>query len=720
MNHLYQEILTRHVKPNVDGTGGRTFDVEDFFNDWFYKHGRPYSIFFKQNLEITNLQYAELCPLVRQYTHIRDPLTNNETPAPGVMFHSSEDFKNTSKNIVLAFINGFDNSAEIKWDIFFAAYGSILMHGVILDARFGSCSLLLPPCLSVTLSQVCAQSGYIDSCGPQIYLSQFDRGTFPALIDHIKSYIELRTKKSVEKHRNEKINLAIWSHEDSSKTNVDNLKGSGLNSFKIYRDKVRLGNIKLGDIFKIIFVIAPHLKNYINVIDNSNNDRQPEKCDGTIWILQDRDIQNSSYGNFPGKKRYVICYHQIFKSCNPLHFFDENKPAWIAPITMPHSMLGAMINITRPWGESTIKIHDPFCGTGSLVVECLKDAKIFASGSDLSDFTQLLLKDNLAYFAASSDDLHLLCTHAKNLCSIDFEISSLTDADIQRTEQFFLNNSKVSISKSARNDFIQALRLALEYKTLSDFVDQEKKFKTTAFVKSIDLQALIVKFFFYIALRAEARATEVSDPKITWIGIFREKAGELVRHISDLAKWKDRENSKERKFPRLPAELRGCRHTDFGFFELGISPEIFERASSQDKFKAVSIASATSEESFADGLYDVVVTDPPYGFNTTEVEHQLANLYADFIKVWVRKLKPKGHFVICLPQETYNGQILPYCTKPQLIVSQVMAAVADIGLQVIVPAKTQASHVPGAYPPYYWESSKVLRRVVLHFQIDSK
>ena len=112
---------------------------------------------------------------------------------------------------------------------------------------------------------------------------------------------------------------------------------------------------------------------------------------------------------------------------------------------------------------------------------------------------------------------------------------------------------------------------------------------------------------------------------------------------------------------------------------------------------------------------DVILCDPPYGFNTTEGQLELGQLYAEFIFAAVRAVRNRGHLIICLPAESYTGQDLPYCTRSGLVTGQVLSAARVLDKHIFRSARL----VPNTLfsPPYYWESEKALRRIILHFRV---
>jgi len=112
---------------------------------------------------------------------------------------------------------------------------------------------------------------------------------------------------------------------------------------------------------------------------------------------------------------------------------------------------------------------------------------------------------------------------------------------------------------------------------------------------------------------------------------------------------------------------------------------------------------------------DLILCDPPYGFNTSENLDILTNLYSEFIEKAILALRPKGQLIICLPAESYTGRELPYCTRSDLVSRQIILKAHEKGRLVYQPA--QSYPLRSLIPPYYWESERALRRIILHFYI---
>jgi 23S rRNA G2445 N2-methylase RlmL len=126
------------------------------------------------------------------------------------------------------------------------------------------------------------------------------------------------------------------------------------------------------------------------------------------------------------------------------------------------------------------------------------------------------------------------------------------------------------------------------------------------------------------------------------------------------------------------------------------------------------VAQKDARELPADSL-DVIICDPPYGFNTTEDQTGLADLYSEFLHSAVMALRDKGHLVICLPAESYTGRNLPYCTRSNIVANQVLVKARELRKEIYRPARSVPNSV--CLPPYYWKSEKALRRTILHFRI---
>ena len=115
--------------------------------------------------------------------------------------------------------------------------------------------------------------------------------------------------------------------------------------------------------------------------------------------------------------------------------------------------------------------------------------------------------------------------------------------------------------------------------------------------------------------------------------------------------------------------------------------------------------------------YDVIVTDPPYGFNTQEDIEELFKIYTQGIKKLIVALRDPGQLILSLPEHSYNGQHLYSFTQKDFLIQQIISTVQQCGKEIVNPASSLTYDRQLFRPPYYWESKRSLRRSIVHFRI---
>lgn len=656
----------------------------EFFNDAFREHGSAYFFAFKKNLRVTNIQYAELVALTRSaITDRRTGLRPRD-----LVFMSSNDFKSAAGELIDQL--GSDSTVDRTHRLFSGLYVELFGNMVVIDTFYGSCAVFLPEHLDLDLRWICAHAGYIHSCGRNVHIRATDKARKEDLAQAVERHLERCPSEK-------RVFLAAYAHEDF--TDYDRKVASalrhGLDDLKIHLEKFYMGSERLPSVLEFVQtelgdkIIVPPPGDYHRAHrELRNNDTvDPSR---TLWLILDRAIGN---GVLPGDETYFICYDQQFINESPFHIFDENKPAWIAHTTIPHTLMGAMINLTQPWrlgGE--VLVCDPFLGTGTTWFEGLKFSSAKFFGSDLNPISPLLVEDNLEFFR----------TNSASLAAISVALRSAAKRAMDRQSDLFPDHH--GTIQPETYDWAVATVLRLTEK--EDFTESVST--TAALVGELRQRSLSARLIFYVALRVRLRYLGAfARRSVDWHVAFAREVETLASQIEHLQQWSDRTSR--------ATDDNGEVVTFEGRYSCAcsIAPSRLRTVAESQIGRAISVMDARrlGEDSF-----DIIVADPPYGFNTEDAPQDLAELYRDFIRVLVRAIRDRGHLVLCLPARSHTGRRLPVCTRRDLVTLQVLSEAEASNREVVVTARALPQRGYLFRPPYYWESERALRRTILHFQ----
>jgi len=138
-----------------------------FFEYWFRQDGSCFFFLFKKNLRVTNIQFGELYALIRANLTFLD-----QQEPPHLRLLSVPEFLASLRRITETF-----KVAARRERLFVAhSYAQEFGQTLVIDPLFGSCLVYLPPLLRLNLERICGESGYIHSCGVNLF-SQFAYNT---------------------------------------------------------------------------------------------------------------------------------------------------------------------------------------------------------------------------------------------------------------------------------------------------------------------------------------------------------------------------------------------------------------------------------------------------------------------------------------------------------------------------------------------------------------
>lgn len=690
----------------------RHIDREKIFREWYLRHGRRSFFLFKKNLKVTNLQFAELLALVRVHliervlpvkrAH-RDRLPEERT-CREVQFMSSLDFHLFAEQLFEPFLQS-DRSGRITQrtlsdlNQLIDHYVEMFSDLIVFDSYFGSCVIYTPPTVELDLKAICAYSGYVHSCGIPVLVRNVNE-TEP---HHLRRAIQARVSKGTTR---ESLRLIVYAHEEFSNSdrNWEEELRHGLDDVKLYEQKCYLGRVPLVRALQDLKNGKADKRVVLTRPGRSRNQSRGLRWSGaydktrSLWLISDRSI--SADITKPEDKRFVICYEQLFKNCNPTHLFEENKPAWVSQTTIPHSLMGAMINLTKPWWPSKgmVLCADPFGGSGTTWFEAEKHKRVICVCSDIARISKLLIQDNYYFLSAEAKDLKLVLAGLEKLIA---RFTKLGRASPSRIVQHLPKRLRLLLQtyRANKKSASEVRHGGLVPRSLLSLDSPSDR------IEALEPKERLI---LYLGVRADVRhALAFESGREDWITAFVAEADKLRFQLRSLLDFR-----RSRPRPQSSAQIAViAREFSDGCV---IWPEMFERFARKYPRPLTSLIQDVA--SIFDGVYDFIATDPPYGFNEDMTLRQLSDLHADLFTHLIRALKDEGQLVIAVPDAALTGKPFPQFTTKNTVIRQVLLAARKEGREVIRSAYMVPR--PGGLfvPPYYWESGGSLRRAILHFR----
>lgn len=568
-----------------------------------------------------------------------------------------------------------------------------------------SAEVFLPHNLAIdNLAVICAHSGYIHSCGPSLLNRNIAKASKEEMSRALTAYIDSHPQIRPPAR------FVVYAHEEfthSDRYLARDLR-DGLDDVKVYMDKYYVGSESLVSVLKemrnskpfterLTFPERDHYAKSLKIDSVAMAKADPVS---TIWLIVDHKPSDNI--RHRGDKQYFILYHQQYLNDSPLHLFDENKPAWLDHTTIPHTLVSAMINITRPWWPEDQEVHigDPFVGTGTTLIEAAK-YRATPVCRDKEAIAGQLVADNVRFFCSTSDEIRQL--------SEDIGEASAVDPTERLVPLTPLKRYGSKENPPVKQDYFTALSI---FDRVCPDPHRRDANITTRLYRELRKAGHRVRILFYIALRTHRRNLEALERDgVDWKKAFEGEAGELIDQMKRLVDIKVRqeyghavEDEGVLVFPGKYSE--SC----------SVLPASYDvlRRSVEDPAKLVRRAEVVA---FPERSCDVIITDPPYGLNSEMSREQLATLYQEMLVVLIRALKDEGHLVFALPDWSHIGRQVPFFATKQFVTQQVLAVAEKQGKDIVEPAYTVPSPGYAFRPPYYWESDRALRRAILHFRL---
>lgn len=701
-------------KPELE-LSGSAFTAK-FLESWYYRHNKPvgdaipstgsFFFLFWKNASVTNMQYAELSALLQAYC---TDLAGNGTD---IQFQTTEGHRRTLTELFDAYTVGrelpapdntiqFDEFAESVAKAIVRDHRGILEHTLLVDLQFTSASVHVPPAIKVDLREIVARSGYIQSAGGLIYVR---------LLGKVRTVeIEEALKRAVEK--NDRCQFIPYADEFFAphESEIQSIR-NGLDGVRIRAGKHRFDDLSLEELLQWVQERFPNIQTPSGTSDFREERTAALKNgaspDHTFWLITDHSVRQTVDDRVPlqGNKIYAIIYKQFLYNGNPLSIFKERKPGWSESITLPHTLSRAMLNVARPLlRTATPSILDPFMGSGTTLFDALLlYPKASATGYDREKSSSRIIEDNLEFFALPLKALLALKARVEALVAALEAEPIVHDASHRDGDRgLLLDVIEQLIGSKAESYSISRLEGGLDDSSLN-WLDRHRK-----------IGDRILYYLVWRALKLGSYKISKSPVKNTQIAII----DELTRFCGEIGHL-----ARDRKGKLGGDGDRFTMHRALYSQATLHSEEHFQQLKNDlvvGRLSVNIVRDSVEAMKSLEQTFDLIVTDPPYGFNTTENGESMSALYAQLFDECIRVLKPGGQLIVCLPTNSKTGRYIPIYQTKYVVVPHIISAAYRHKKQLIRPISSRLKYGTLVDPPYYWGGTSAVGRDVLHFVVDN-
>ncbi|MBV8799242.1 MAG: hypothetical protein JO208_05490 [Alphaproteobacteria bacterium] len=735
-----------------------------FKNDWLYTKAdslqRPtdqacgsYIFVFYKNLHVTNISLAELTSLVRLHTKSRSDGISRETN-----FFSDEEYSRYLANVLYSLYPITPILDEAKFvetigricDAVIAEHEAFICNTVILNSYFTTALLHVPRSLQTNVQAIVFEAGYVHSAGHALYIRRIEKANQQEIEDRLEMFLGSISSKLP-------IFMTPYAHEfftpwesKSSATSIRN----GLDGIRIEIRKHHINGQPLRDYLNVLRSKFPRLRVAAG-LRPYNREREDSGADPdwTIWLISDtRHVETEDHATTRSRDQYLIIYAQKYHNANQFVLFKERKPAWAAPNTLPHTLSISMVNIGRSQMPRCSGVRpvivDPFCGTGtSLIDAALRVPDGLVIGLDRNPIMPRLVRDNLHFFGLEPHAIQELRDPISGLAErLQRALDGVGGQGIPPIQQIVETSQQIGAealrqpSSGMDGEFRAALAACLSelrfgalneasyLETGSQRVIDQGFSASTAQILIEGCEEYRKRLLFFVIWRGIANGRYAMREQAE--NIYRVILREFEQFSKELDDYHESLLGPERvsygpfsgrqggysiASVVSPAKVRGISVSDTG--EPITEATMANLASGVLHVRVVpdSLQALAAMER----AVDLLVSDPPYGFNTHELEmFALHEFYSKLVSAAVRALKPRGQLLLAVPSYARNGKQVPYFQTEGALTRQVIGAAEKQGREVLALLRTVPAPKAMYKPPYYWLSTSAVSRKILWFTIQ--
>lgn len=720
-------------------------DKSTYSLDPSYACGSHYALFVN-NLSVTDIVDAEFLSLLRMHSHLRSDTTRQEPPHASFLsdiqysLYVASLLKSTLRPELPKDMEAYIKHVAAEID---RHHGIVLRDTVSIDRFFTSALIHIPRTLAINMQLVVAESGYIHSVGYSVYARRAEKAEKFDLEQNLRQFLEARPSAK-------KLYFTPFAREyfepyqgKSARISMKN----GLDGVQFDLRKQHIGGQPVQDIIPDLerdFSADIYFASGKMDFDVEREASGADPSYSLFMLYDQRPVPTAEESYAKSISNYLILYAQYMLNGSQLISFEERKPAWPGPITLPHTLSASMLNIVsgtiRESTKKSLLVVDPFCGTGTSLIDAavrFPNARIV--GIDRNPAMPALVRDNLEFFALPRSRILEITAHIDRLVhGMPRRMAALAAG---RGFKPFLPSTSPTLPKimDYEKDFDRALEICGHEafdsmgqiqdsrggRSMQEVLEGGFNTNTCAFLNDSG-SSLDSRLIFYLTWRSlvNGRNQIRQNPE----HLFQIVLDEMQRFRSEI-------NLLSLKDESFIGEA-GAYSFYQGIFspqsvvkrarmvELSESLSEDSRGSSGEELGRpgrITLISADSLDVLRQnvGKIDVLIGDPPYWFNTDSADIDMAQtFYAEFVKAAVTSLSGGGQMIIPVLQYSRNGRQVPFFQTRGALVRQVFAVAESLGRRIISVSHAIPGGVVKSSPPFYWNSTAVLSRKILWFTID--
>lgn len=729
--HGTQEVVpSQQERDDVTYWLNPTDASKSFMENWFFNNqfdpdndGQFGSFLFLQfkSASVTDIARSELRSLVELNIkqHYGDPHR--------VVYYTTKEFTQLFENLI-ASLNPTTTLADNEDDflslveLIADSYSELFYRALLLDHYFTSASVHVPPSLRLSIENVVGESGYIHSAGRLIYIRQMSKSYDRDVTIRINNYLNATDS---ERNCDKRVSVTPYAKEffDPFEKSISSTSTrNGLDNVKFNLAKQHVGSTKLIDYLQGLEQ-DPYLHGRVVIpsgLLNYKTERQEQNADPdrTIWLISDysTNIDSTSKKYRRTDTRYLIVYGQTIYNKSQLITTKERKPAWYAPVTVPSTLSAALVNSTRVSGSpEKIRVLDPFCGTGTFLLDAgIRYKGACLIGLDKNPVVPQVIEDNLRFFAEDKVVLESYHNFCQTIGHSDERDSSVTETLLSTLNalavEYDFKSIVGAINHIIENDFSE-----------TSFINYFRELSAGGRAEHYVVWRALVLNRFSISRKPESVMKIIETEKTTV-----NKELESIKYnvssepVQNALTFFQGTYSKASKInPHMFRKLLGgldCHHLLGEDFDLQVS-KVSNVLSAIES--GVTIFNVDDSISVLDGVsrkgtssafskFDLIITDPPYGVNTSEGGADvLFPLFKRLTRALCSLLSPHGELILTLPDFTRNGQHIPFYQTRGMIVPEIRTVLAELGFD----------HGTYSIKEKYWSSPSVLDRTIVHVKL---